>query len=60
VSEPDVRPEGGDLPRTGDETVDAAVERLLDLAPDTPPAEQLPVLAGVHEALQQRLAAAAE
>jgi hypothetical protein len=60
VSEPDVRPEDGGLPRTGDEAVDAAVDRLRSLDPDAPPAEQLPVLVGVHEALQQRLAAAAE
>lgn len=50
----------GDLPRTGDAAVDAALERLHGLDADGDPADHLPVLAAVHEALQQRLAAAAE
>jgi hypothetical protein len=41
--------------RTGDEAVDAALAELDALDADLDPAEQLPVLAAVHEALQQRL-----
>jgi hypothetical protein len=52
--------EPGGLPRTGDPGVDAALDRLRELGPDSSPAEHLPVLASVHETLQQRLSAAAE
>lgn len=45
---------------TGDAAVDAALTRLAALDPAASPAEHLPVLTEVHEALQQRLAAAAE
>jgi hypothetical protein len=40
---------------TGDATVDAALADLHAIDPDAPPAEQLPALVAVHEALQQRL-----
>jgi len=50
----------GEVPRTGDEAVDAALDALRDLDPDAAPGEQLPVLTAVHAALQQRLSAAAE
>jgi hypothetical protein len=44
-----------ELPHTGDEQVDAALERLLDV-PDLPSAEQVEVYVGVHRDLQDRLA----
>lgn len=40
---------------TGDAAVDAAVADLDALDPGLEPGQQLPVLAAVHEALQQRL-----
>ncbi len=40
---------------TGDAAVDAALADLRAIDPDAPPAERLPVLVAVHEALQQRL-----
>ncbi len=40
---------------TGDAAVDAALADLAAISPDLGPAEQLPVLVAVHEALQQRL-----
>jgi hypothetical protein len=43
------------LPHTGDEKVDQALERLLAV-PDLPPAEQVEVYVGVHRDLQDRLA----
>ncbi len=49
------RPSRPDTDRTGDEAVDAALAELDALDDDLDPAEQLPVLAAVHEALQQRL-----
>lgn len=49
------RPPAPDTDRTGDEAVDAALADLDALAAGLDPAEQLPVLAAVHEALQQRL-----
>ncbi len=49
------QPERPQLPRTGDETVDEALEPLLDVQ-DLPPAEQVEVYVGVHRALQDRLA----
>lgn len=53
-------PDDVELPRTGDEAVDAALALLAGVDPQGPPSEHLPVLAAAHEALQQRLAAAAE
>lgn len=44
-----------EVDRTGDEAVDAAMAELGALDADLDPAEQLPVLVAVHEALQQRL-----
>lgn len=49
------RPSASDADRTGDEAVDAALADLDALDAGLDPAEQLPVLAAVHEALQQRL-----
>ncbi len=40
---------------TGDAAVDAALADLAATGPGLEPAEQLPVLIAVHEALQQRL-----
>ena len=40
---------------TGDPGVDAALARLAAVDPHLDPASQLPVLAEIHEALQQRL-----
>jgi hypothetical protein len=48
------------LPRTGDPAVDEALDRLRALDPQGAPGDHLPVLASVHETLQQRLSAAAE
>lgn len=53
-------PETGDVVETGDDAVDAALAALRAIDPDGAPGEHLPVLGDVHEALQQRLAAAAE
>ncbi|WP_426566680.1 hypothetical protein ACPPVT_09160 [Angustibacter sp. McL0619] len=44
-----------DLPHTGDDQVDEALERLL-VVPDLPPADQVEVYVGVHRNLQDRLA----
>ncbi len=44
-----------EVDRTGDDAVDAALAELDALDDQLDPAEQLPVLAAVHEALQQRL-----
>lgn len=49
------RPSAPDADRTGDEAVDAALADLDALDAGLDPAERLPVLAAVHEALQQRL-----
>ena len=43
------------LEPTGDAAVDSALADLQSIDPDLDPAEQLPVLLAVHEALQQRL-----
>jgi hypothetical protein len=48
----DLRPQ---LPRTGDQQVDEALEPLGDVH-DLPPSEQVEVYVGVHRALQDRLA----
>ena len=40
---------------TGDAAVDGALADLAGISPDLEPAQQLPVLVAVHEALQQRL-----
>lgn len=40
---------------TGDPSVDAGLAQLARLDPQLDPAEQLPVLAEIHEALLQRL-----
>ena len=44
-----------DLPHTGDDAVDRALESLPGIA-DADPAEQLDTYVGVHRALQDRLA----
>ena len=46
---------GGGVEPTGDPGVDAAMARLAGIDPHLDPASQLPVLAEIHEALQQRL-----
>lgn len=40
---------------TWDAAVDAALAQLQAIDAELPPAQQLPALAAVHEALQQRL-----
>ncbi len=40
---------------TGDAGVDAVLARLTGMHPDLDPAAQLPVLAEIHQALQERL-----
>ncbi|GAA4353336.1 hypothetical protein [Angustibacter luteus] len=44
-----------ELPHTGDEQVDQALERLVAV-PELPSAEQVEVYVGVHRDLQDRLA----
>lgn len=52
--------EPDDLPVTGDAVVDEAVVLLGGIDVDGRPEEHLPVLAAVHDALQQRLSSAVE
>jgi hypothetical protein len=52
---PERAADGDQFEMTGDPGVDAALARLQSVDPQLDPASQLPVLAEIHEALQQRL-----
>ncbi|GAB2700050.1 hypothetical protein [Thalassiella azotivora] len=60
---PTAQPEAADAvdpvaSRTGDETVDAVLDRLASVDDGTPLPERVQVLVEAHEALQRRLTAA--